>query len=646
MLAEIGHILLILGIASTMVASLLSGCSMLKTPVTGLSNLVPQLLSIGFSAILMATFILAACFYLDDFSVRYVAQHSNSALPIAFKIAAVWGGHEGSFLFMVLALSGWSSLVSKDKRLPADYANATRFVLSTTVLLLGIYCLWLSNPFLRQIPSPLEGRDLNPMLQDIGLILHPPLLYMGYIGFAVPFAFAIAALLTRSPAKVWVGQCRQWTLMTWAFLTVGIGIGSWWAYHELGWGGWWFWDPVENASLLPWLTATALIHCLIATERNNKLVSWSLLLAIITFALSILGTFIVRSGVLTSVHAFASDPMRGSGLLLILTILLIPSLFLFALRGAHLAKDSSVNMGGNTLALWMTISAGLLSSMMLIVMLGTFYPMVYAAMGLGTLSVGAPYFNSLFAPLAIIVAFSAAYSTVQRLSLPRQIALLLIASLIALATNYALSRFYQIPFSVLVFFAILAGFVLLISGATAITTQAKTLRTWVMVLGHTGLAVTLLGATLLSGFSNETSLKMTRGSTVVLGTYSLIHQGSSWHIGPNYTAERITMEVRKNGSVIGHVKPEKRHYTVRTMNMSEAGVLRDVLSDVYVTLGSKFDANTYAVRIQIKPFVHLLWVGGFIMMLAGFLGALRKLMPTSPAANRTNPAKQYKHYEV
>lgn len=634
MLAEIGHFLLILGIATTMVATLVSGYSMLQKSNSSFSGTVSRLITAGFFATLSATIILAVCFYLDDFSVRYIAQHSNSALPAVFKIAAVWGGHEGSFLFMVLALSGWSALVARDKKAPVNYANATSFVLSATVTLLGMYCLWLSNPFLRQIPTPLEGRDLNPMLQDVGLVLHPPLLYLGYVGFAVPFAFAVAALLTNTQAKIWVRQCRQWTLATWAFLTVGIAIGSWWAYHELGWGGWWFWDPVENASLLPWLTATALVHCLVVTERHNKLVGWTLLLAIVTFALSILGTFIVRSGVLTSVHAFAADPNRGTGLLLILMVLLLPALSLFSFRAPLLTKDNAPITGWNNLSLWMMIAAGLLSSMMLIVMLGTFYPMVYAAMGLGTLSVGTPYFNSLFVPLVILAAFSASYSAVRHLAKRRIGAFFLTVSFVALAANYALSHLYQTPFSFIVLLAILAALLLLVSSAYVLVTQARQYKVWVMVLGHAGLAITLLGATLLSGFSTETSLKMTQSATVNLGPYTVTHQGSSWHIGPNYTAERITLSVNKDGTFLGLVTPEKRHYTVRTMNMSEAGVFRDNLSDVYVTLGSKFDANTYAVRVQIKPYVHLLWAGGFIMMLAGFIGAFRKHQQLTPASSK------------
>ncbi|MGF1770401.1 heme lyase CcmF/NrfE family subunit [Enterovibrio makurazakiensis] len=624
MLSEIGHCLLIVGITSAFSSSVLGGLSLCfpNTTFKETASMTPWLATLAFFCLFTATAILAFSFINDDFSLQYVAQHSNSALPTPFKLAAVWGGHEGSFLFMVLALSGWSALVANNKTLPEDYANAARFVLSTIVTLLGIYCLWLSNPFLRELPAALEGRDLNPMLQDIGLILHPPLLYLGYIGFAVPFAFAIAALLTQTPARAWADSCLRWALVTWAFLTVGIAIGSWWAYHELGWGGWWFWDPVENASLLPWLTATALIHCLVSTARNNTLVSWTLLLAIVTFALTILGTFIVRSGVLTSVHAFASAPMRGTGLLIILTVLLFPALLLFALRAANISHQDAEKSRWHPQRFWLMVAASLLCAMMLIVMLGTLYPMIYAAMGLGTLSVGAPYFNSLFVPLAVVSAFAATFSTARGLSKHKMRIGITVSLLVGCVITYLGTQYYQAPFSLMVSAALTASFSLIIATVYHWFNSSRTMAPIAMTLGHLSLAITIMGAALLDGFGSEISAKMQGNQHVYLGPYTVTHQGSSWHIGPNYTAERITLSVSKNGTEIGHVTPEKRHYTVRTMNMSEAGVLRDNFSDVYVTLGSKFDSDTFAVRVQIKPYVHLLWIGAFMMLIAGLWGAV------------------------
>lgn len=658
MLAELGHVFLIAGVATSLVSVVVTALSLAiiskkadapTTPSSGMrqiATLSSFFAVMAFALIFLATLLLAHAFIRDDFSIAYVAQHSNSALPNAFKIAAVWGGHEGSFLFMLLTLSGWSALLAwRGNSLPIGYKTTVMTVLAGLVVLFGGYCLWLSNPFVRQIPAVLEGRDLHPMLQDIGLIFHPPLLYLGYIGFAVPFAFSVAAMITNTPPSTWVANSRRWTTSAWALLTAGIAVGSWWAYHELGWGGWWFWDPVENASLLPWLTATALLHCLIATQRDNALIGWTLLLSIATFSLSILGTFIVRSGVLISVHAFGSDPLRGTGLLIIVAIVLLISLLLFATKASALCNNEPRHIAFASREFWMMCGAALLVTMALIVMLGTFYPMIYASLGLGTLSVGAPYFNSLLVPLALVLGLLAAFGSLTvKIQSPQLLALSIAIILSSAAFSWWLATIYAVDFSFTVMLAIMVATALSLSAINAIITTSiagKTVRLTAMFFGHVGLALLILGAAIMSQYSNEISMKMRQGISVNVGPYTLTHQQKSWHIGPNYTAERRTFSVDNKGGRLGVVSPEKRHYTVRTMDMSEAGILSDGLSDIYVTLGTKFDADNYAVRVQSKPLVKLLWFGSAMMMFAGFLSAFPLLGRWRPAASMPSNSKPH-----
>lgn len=631
MLPELGHLFLIAGVTTSFITCFL-GAAAYMTPFPALHLFFRPLVRIcavmTFFLILISTLFLAHAFVVNDFSVLYVAQHANTALPLGFKIAALWGGHEGSFLFMLLALSAWSALLAlTGKALPAPFKTAALFVLSAIVVLFGIYCLWLSNPFLRQSPVPLDGRDLNPMLQDIGLIFHPPLLYLGYIGFAVPFAFAASSLITNTPASTWTPHCRPWTAGAWGLLTGGIALGAWWAYKELGWGGWWFWDPVENASLLPWLTGTALMHCLIANQRENQLVRLSVLLCLFTFSLSLLGTFIVRSGVLTSVHGFASDPSRGRGLLAILAFTLLPALLLFAYKAPRMSfyehsLDKKETMPLNSLSFLLLCGAALLVLMAFIVLLGTFYPLIYSAFGQGTLSVGAPYFNSLFVPLALIGALLGAWGSflISRPVLLKTTTVLALCSggiLSSAALTFFFSTLYAQAFSFNVMLAITAS-ILLIFGAFRGLTQSARLA---LRFGHTGLALVITASAVLSQYSDEISVKMQKDETVNLGPYVLVHQGNSWHIGPNYTSERVTFSVLKNGVHKSAVSPEKRHYTARGTQMSEVGIWQDALSDVYVTLGNKFDQHAFAVRVQFKPLIHLLWAGGGLMMLSGFISA-------------------------
>ncbi len=619
MLPEFGHIFLIAGVTLSCVVAFLGGLSWNLAPSWFFSHVTPRLDRAVLSIFILLMFsfcFLTIAFYLDDFSVLYVAQHSNSALPTPFKIAAVWGGHEGSFLFILWALCAWAALLAlRGKALPCGFKSVSLLILCALIALLGLYCLWLSNPFLRQIPAPLEGRDLNPMLQDIGLIFHPPLLYLGYIGFAVPFSFAVAALITQSPPSVWVFYSRLWTGPAWGCLSGGIALGAWWAYKELGWGGWWFWDPVENASLLPWLSATALLHCQIATQRN-ALINWTLLLSLFTFSLTLLGTFIVRSGVLTSVHAFAAAPSRTQGLFGILALVSFGSLWLFAFKAPALLKDEEQEISVKNPVFFFLCGSALLVCMTFVVLIGTFYPLFYASLGKGTLSVGAPYFNALFTPLALGVALLAGIATLRDKMPPARMIFCALALFLASALlTFSFSERYKGDFSFVVMGCLFVCFYLVVGAFCGGLKKQKA----PMIFGHLGLACVIMSAAVLSQYSDEISVRMQEEDVVTLGPYQITHLKRRWHIGPNYSAEQILFSVLKDDGSLKELVAEKRHYAVRNRQMSEAGIAQDGFSDIYVTLGTKLDRQTHAVRMQFKPLMGLLWTGGGLMMLSGLL---------------------------
>ncbi|MGR5145864.1 heme lyase CcmF/NrfE family subunit [Photobacterium alginatilyticum] len=636
MIPEVGHYALILGFAF----ALLGG----TVPVVGLIKKDSYLtryawpLSYGaFIFISVAIILLGYSFAADDFSVAYIAHHSNSQLPLFFKIAAVWGGHEGSFLFWLFSLSGWAAAVAYCSR-QRDEAFIAR-VLVTLAILTAVFSLFLllvSNPFLRLLPAPMEGRDLNPMLQDIGLIFHPPMLYLGYVGFAVSFAFAIAALTTKNKGIPWARWSRPWTVASWVFLTGGIALGSWWAYYELGWGGWWFWDPVENASLMPWLTGTALMHSLIITEYRKALSNWTLLLAIFTFSLSLLGTFIVRSGVLTSVHAFAVDPTRGVTLLAILGVLLIISLVLFALNAERYSRPATFGF----LSKEATFLAGnsLLAVATLTILLGTFYPMVFQALDLGNISVGAPYFNALFVPLSFLFFIFMGFGVLirwHRVSTDDLITRTLAPMSVSIVLGVALSVWFERGINLVVCLSFISAIWISLTALQAFYLRHRALRERqlghaplrliAMVIAHCGVAVTIIGAALVSYYSEETSNKMGPGDVLNLSGYQFVYRETELLIGPNYTAEQANIEVSKDGQFEAMIKPQRRHYTVRTMNMSEPGIKWYWQGDIYITLAEKLNRTDYAVRIQYKPFVRWLWIGSIMMMLGGALAVLARL---------------------
>ncbi|WP_303806556.1 heme lyase NrfEFG subunit NrfE [Aeromonas rivipollensis] len=626
MLAEFGYLSLLLAAALSLLQGTLPWLGLRLASPTLLRCAKPLALS---NAILLgaALLLLASCFARDDFTLSYVAQHANSALPMGFKLAAVWGGHEGSMLFFVFALALWGALVGLcSKRVDPLITTRVLAIMGLIVGLFALYTLIFSSPFDRQFPGPLEGRDLNPMLQDIGLIIHPPLLYLGYVGFAVNFAFAMAALHSGRLDGALAHWSRPWALGSWVFLTAGIVLGSWWAYYELGWGGWWFWDPVENASLLPWLLGTALLHALVVCEKRGAYGHGVLLLSIFTFALSLLGTFVVRSGVLTSVHAFAVDPNRGLTLLLLLGLLLTTALTLFALRADTRAPYALFGFWSKEGLLGAAIL--LLSVACACVLLGTFYPMVFQSLHLGSLSVGAPYFNAVFVPLAL--ALMALMTQIPRLRWQGLMASsrlkILLPPLLGLLGGGLLSLGYREQ-GTLGWSGILANMISLWLIASLLinfsfNTRDLSASRLGSLLAHLGVAVCALGIAQVSHHSQEGGTVLSADKPYRLGTHEFRYEGSEPLIGPNYTAERITVSVHKDGREVARLTPERRHYSVRTMNMNEPGIKGGLFGDLYVVLGEKMGPGAYAMRLHHKPLVRWIWLGGLLMMTGGALRLL------------------------
>ncbi|MCQ4263686.1 heme lyase NrfEFG subunit NrfE [Stutzerimonas stutzeri] len=577
---------------------------------------------------------LTYAFMVDDFSVAYVAHNSNSALPWYYKFSAVWGAHEGSLLLWALILAGWTFAVAVfSRQLPEDMLARVLGVMGLISIGFLLFLIVTSNPFERLLPQvPLDGRDLNPLLQDFGLIVHPPMLYMGYVGFSVAFAFAIAALLGGRLDAAWARWSRPWTLVAWAFLGIGIALGSWWAYYELGWGGWWFWDPVENASFMPWLVGTALIHSLAVTEKRGVFKSWTVLLAIAAFSLSLLGTFLVRSGVLTSVHAFATDPERGVFILIFLLMVVGGSLTLFALR-APVVK-SQVGFG-----LWSRETLLLVNNLLLVVatamiLLGTLYPLLLDAISGAKLSVGPPYFNAMFVPLvgALMVALGVGIMVRWKDTPVKWLVSMLAPVLIASAILGGLGSliFGDFNWAVLAV-CLLAAWVLLASLRDLFDKtrhkgllkgmRSMTLSYWGMHLAHLGLAVCAIGVVLTSHQSSERDLRLAPGQSLELGGYQFVFEGAVHHEGPNFTSDKGTIRVLKGDKQVAVLHPEKRLYTVQQMPMTEAGIDAGFTRDLYVALGEPLDNGAWAVRVHIKPFVRWIWLGALMMGLGGVLAA-------------------------
>lgn len=639
MIVEIGHFALILATCVAFLQAVLplAGTVLDRPRWQALAKPTAWL---QFSLIVLAYAVLTHGAVTDDFSIKYIAGHSNSLLPMEYKVSAVWGGHEGSLLLWVLMLSGWTVAVAWfSKTLPLAMVARVIGVLGWVSVGFLSFTVITSSPFERLIPAPADGRDLNPLLQDPGLIIHPPMLYMGYVGFSVAFAFAIAALLSGRMDAAWARWSRPWTIVAWMFMTAGIALGSWWAYYELGWGGWWFWDPVENASLLPWLFGTALIHALMVTDKRGGFKAWSILLAIGAFSLSLLGTFLVRSGVLTSVHSFASDPKRGVFILIFLALVVGISLTLFAWRAPK------ATLGGK-MGLVSRESMLLANSVLLVVataavLLGTVYPLIVDALNLGKLSVGAPYFNAVFVPLMVPVVF---------LMVPGGVA------------HWREARWAELAHAMRwpALAAVLVGLGVLFfsTRGTWLTALGMALATWVvagllhqivnrmqkpgrippsfwgMHLAHLGIAVVVVGITLVKGYEVERDVRMGVGDTVQIENYSFELMGVSEVNGPNYKALRGEVRVNKDEKLLEVLYPEKRRYFSSNMPMTEAAIDSGFFRDLYVSLGEPIEGERpqWSVRVYYKPFVSWLWYGSILLVLGGLLAVSDRRYRKSPAA--------------
>ncbi|WP_114418727.1 heme lyase CcmF/NrfE family subunit [Marinospirillum perlucidum] len=629
-LPELGHFALILALVMASVQAIFPLAGSLTRQPLWLAYAQPaawaQFVFLGISFLL-----LASSFLLDDFSVVYVANNSNSALPWFYKLSAVWGAHEGSLLLWLLLLAGWTFAVSLSKGLPADVLGRALSVLGFVSVGMLLFVILTSNPFDRYLPRiPTDGADLNPLLQDPGLAFHPPLLYMGYVGFAVTFAFALAALWSGKLDTAWARWSRPWTSVAWAFLTAGIALGSWWAYYELGWGGWWFWDPVENASLLPWLLGTALMHSLAVTEKRGLFKSWTLLLAIATFSTSLLGFFLVRSGVLNSVHAFANDPDRGLFLLLLLGLTIGLSLLIYALRVPNLKAKAAYSLLSRDV--FLLANNVLLVVATLTVLLGTIYPLLMDALNQGKISVGPPYFNALFVPQMLLLGIFMGlgplsdWKSMQWSKLKRKIWL---AGLLSLLLGFAiLPWIYDGSWSL----AVALGLTLFLWIATTSirdiweASRGKkgwkgiSRSRWGMMGGHLGAALIVLGVTMVSNYGEERDVRMAVGEPVSVKGYEFTLVSLGQRQGPNFTADTAVVEMRSDeGKLLKTFTPEKRLYQVRGMPMTQVSIDWGPLRDVYVAMGESLDDQAYAMRIHYKPFVRWIWWGGFIAAFSALL---------------------------
>ncbi|MDZ7277786.1 heme lyase CcmF/NrfE family subunit [Pantoea eucrina] len=633
MMPEIGTFLLCLALALALLLSIY--------PLWGAARQDGRLMATArplawglFAAIFTAFLVLVHAFIVTDFTVAYVANNANTLLPIYYRIAATWGAHEGSLLLWVLLLSTWTVAVAKFSRgMPQDALARVLAVMGMITFGFLLFILLTSNPFTRTLPDfPIEGRDLNPMLQDIGLIFHPPLLYMGYVGFSVAFAFAIASLMTGRLDTAWARWSRPWTTAAWIFLTIGIVLGSAWAYYELGWGGWWFWDPVENASFMPWLAGTALMHSLAVTEKRGSFKSWTVLLAITAFSLSLLGTFLVRSGVLVSVHAFASDPARGMFILAFLIIVIGSSLLLYALKGGQVRSRvqnqawsrESFLLGNNVL----------LIAAMLVVLLGTLLPLVHKQLGLGTISVGEPFFNTLFtwlmAPLALLLGIGplVRWRRDEPQKLVRRLGVALVVTLLLSVTlPWLLEDRIEAMTVIGLLMAVWVTLLTLMELHERATHRHSLLNGlrhlsrshWGMVLGHLGVAVTVVGIAFSTQYSVERDVRMKAGDTLDIHRYHFVFRDVHDLQGPNYSGGVALIDVTRDGKPEAELRAEKRFYTAARTMMTEAAISGGFTRDLYAALGEELDDGAWAVRIYYKPFVRWIWFGGVFMALGGLL---------------------------
>ncbi len=640
MIPELGHFALWLALGLSIVLGVvpLAGAQMRRAHWMALAR--PGAVAL-FALVVVSYACLTAAFVVNDFSVLYVAQHSNSALPLPYRIAGVWGGHEGSLLLWILMLVGWLVAVALfSQHLPLPVLARIVSVMALVSLGFLLFTLATSNPFERLFPAAPDGRDLNPLLQDPGMVIHPPMLYMGYVGFSVAFAFAVAALIGGNLDAQWARWTRPWTTVAWMFLTVGIALGSWWAYYELGWGGWWFWDPVENASFMPWLVGTALIHSLAVTEKRGSFKSWTVLLAIMAFSLSLLGTFLVRSGVLSSVHAFATDPTRGLFILAFLVVVVGVSLALYAWRaptvglGARfsLLSRETLLLGNNVLLLVACAA----------VLLGTLYPLVLDALGMGKISVGPPYFEAVFAPLMAPVVFLMGVGPMARwkqAELPDLAVRLRWAAVVTILAT-GLSAWIAERISLMSVLGLLLAWWIVASVLTDLWERVSprgqgwsvlprrlsqlSRATAGMMVAHLGVAVFIFGVTIVKTHEVERDVKMKPGDATSIGNLRFTLQEFKEVQGPNYRAVRGIMDVTdsaRGDRLVARMEPEKRIYRVQTMPMTEAAIRTGLVKDLYVSLGEPVEGGAWIVRLYVKPFVDWIWGGCVLMALGGLLAA-------------------------
>lgn len=622
MIPELGHYALIM--------ALLLAVLQLAIPLLGIyqreANLQHAARPLCYGQLIFILFsylCLTYAFISNDFSVQYVANNSNSQLPWFYRLCAVWGGHEGSILLWVLILNIWSALLARTS-VKWQAQEAAGVLAICAFISIGFLCfiLFTSNPFLRFLPNiPIQGRDLNPLLQDPGFVIHPPMLYMGYVGFAICFAMALYALIIGRLTTTWAKWMQPWTLMAWCFLTFGITLGSWWAYRELGWGGWWGWDPVENASLLPWLVGTALVHSLLVSTKRQILKTWTVLLAILTFSLSLLGTFLVRSGILTSVHAFAVDPKRGAFILGFLLLVIGGSLTIFAWRGSKLKSGTPTQLGSK--AGLLLLNNVLLLVIMLSILLGTLYPLFIDALGLGKLSVGAPYFNSVFFPLMLPLLFVMGLGPVVSWSGDSWLQ-------IWRDNRWRLSICIALGLLPLIFYApnvgSLAGIIIASWLLSACFTRDNRSRRHLlgMQLAHLGMAVFIIGVSCSSVYSVQRDLRMQVGDQVTIHDVNIKWQKSEKIVGPNYSGMRGEFVLIKDGKTQTHMYPEKRIYNASQIPLTDAAIDIGVWGDWYIALGTPLNDTAWSVRLYYKPFIRWIWAGGLLMLFGGLLSALRR----------------------
>jgi cytochrome c-type biogenesis protein CcmF len=622
MIPEIGHFALILALVVAVVQTVvpLLGSALGNPRWIGLAKPATWL-QLLFMVIAYAC--LTYAFITHDFSVKYVASNSHTTMPLLYRVSGVWGAHEGSLLLWALILSLWAGAVSVFSRsIPAVMLARVLGVMGFVGVGFLLFLLVTSNPFTRLLPAPVDGRSLNPLLQDPGLAIHPPMLYMGYVGFSVAFAFAVAAMLGGKLDAAWTRWVRPWTNVAWMFLTLGIALGSWWAYYELGWGGWWFWDPVENASLMPWLVGTALIHSLAVSEKRGAFKAWTVLLAIFAFSLSLLGTFLVRSGVLTSVHAFATDPGRGLFILLFLLTVVGLSLTLYAFRAKHFTSSVRFHLVSRETGL-------LLNNVILVVMaatilLGTLYPLVMDALGIGKISVGPPYFNSVIVPLGIPLVIVMGLGVLlrwKRDSFSRLGTDLILLVVIALGVGLLFSLLLHYDWEGM------AAVGLIMATWIAATTifwawrQKRTASVWGAALAHIGMAITIIGISLTSLYSSEKDVRLSAGQQYQLAGYDFQFQGVKKVTDIAFDAYQGAVNISRGGQPISHLEPQKRVYRVQTMPMTEAGIDAGLFRDLFVALGEPLEGGAWSLRLYHKPFIRWIWIGAIFMAMGGLLAA-------------------------